>query len=267
MVDYAGTRQDSGSQDGTQSMKDDRRGNPERPLIAAEELVFSSGVGLGQRRLRSALLSCMPVGEMKDRFCQKDALEFPLSRYWDSWVREDGVVLVGPVFGGPMCSVILEELFALGVRSVVGYGYSGCLDSEVAPASIMVAESSFCSDGTSKEYCTDDEVSADAGMLDRLQGLIRKRGIEPVAGKVWTTDALYREFPSKVAHWREKGARFVNLETASLYAVSREKGFGAVYLSVVSDSLVDGKWSGWHEDRQQSRERMWDICLDMVEAP
>ncbi len=91
--------------------------------------------------------------------------------------------------------------------------------------------------------------------------------MEPATGRVWTTDALYREFPSKVAYWRGRGARFVNLETASLYAVSREKGLRAAYLSVVSDHLTDGKWSGWHADRQQSRERMWDICLDMVEAP
>ena len=247
-------------------MKDDRRGNPERPLIAAEELVSSKGVGLGQRKLKRALVSFIPVGGMKDRFCQKDGTQLPLSRYWDSWVREDGAVLVGPIFGGPMCSVVLEELSALGVQYVVGYGYSGSLDSDVAPASIMVAESSFCSDGTSKEYCTDDEVSPDAGMLERLHGIVEKRAIRPVAGKVWTTDALYREFPSKVTYWKGKGARFVNLETASLYAVSREKGLKTVYLSVVSDSVAEAKWSGWFADWKQSVQHMWDICLDMVET-
>ena len=165
-----------------------------------------------------------------------------------------------------MCAVALEELSALGVRYVVGYGYSGSLDSEVAPASMMVAESSFCSDGTSKEYCIDDEVSADAGMLERLRGIVQKQGMRFVAGKVWTTDALYREFPSKVAHWRGKGARFVNLETASLYAVSREKHLKTVYASIVSDSVAEAKWSGWFADWRQSVEHMWDTCLDMVET-
>jgi purine-nucleoside phosphorylase len=62
-------------------------------------------------------------------------------------------------------------------------------------------------------------------------------GIRTELGRVWTTDTLYRELPLKVAYWKRKGARFVNLETATFYAVASAKGIKVVYLSVVSDTV------------------------------
>jgi uridine phosphorylase len=220
---------------------------------------------LGEIETRKALLAFLPVGEMEAKFLVKKGKPMLLSHYWRTWIREDGVILAGPIFGGPMCAAVLEELSVLGVRDVIGYGYSGTLDPEIPPASIMVADSSFCSDGTSREYCEESEVYADARLLDYLGSVITKRGIKLESGKVWTTDAIYREIPSRVRYWKEKGAKFVNVETASLYSVARVKGLRAAYISIVSDSLVDGKWSGWF-DCKPALEQVWNICLDTIET-
>jgi purine-nucleoside phosphorylase len=130
----------------------------------------------------------------------------------------------------------------------------------------MVAESGLCSDGTSKEYTDDSEAYADAEMLQSLQDIIQNHGIEPEVGKVWTTDAIYREFPSKIAYWKGQGARFVNLETASFYAVARAKGIRAVYMSVVSDNVDSDKWSDWFPNLSDVTQKMWSICLEMIDA-
>jgi len=145
----------------------------------------------------------MPVDRMSDLFCEKNDKQLSFSRYWETWIRDDGVVLVGPIFGGPACAAVLEELSALGVEQVIGYGYSGALDSAIPLLSIMVADSGFCSDGTLKEYTGSDEVFADPEMMERLLDLIQRRGIKPETGKVWTTDAIFREFPSRCACWKE----------------------------------------------------------------
>ena len=239
---------------------------PEKPLITADKLVAPKNKRLKPLQLTKAILSFIPVMGMSDRFCQKGGRALHMSHYWNSWVRDDGTILAGPIFGGPLCSVILEELAALGVKYVIGYGYSGVLDPEIPTCSIMVADAGFCSDGTSKEYSDESEAIADPGMLKSALDLARKCGIEPITGKVWTTDAIYREFPSKVSHWRKRGARFVNLETGSLYAVARETGLKAVYLSVVSDDVSGDEWSGWHPDWEQPIEEVWNICLEMAEA-
>jgi uridine phosphorylase len=238
-----------------------------KPLICPEEFLKGQGVDIRRHEFRKALLAFMSISGMGDRFNGKPApapvfshtREHPL-------IRDDGAILVGQVYGGPYCSIVLEELSVFGVRYAIGYGFSGTLDGDVAPGSIMVAESGFCSDGTSKQYTGESETSADEDMLDSLQSVIRGHGIRPELGKVWTTDALYREFPSKVAYWKRKGARFVNLETAPFYAVAKAKGIKAVYLSVVSDTVDREKWSGWSADLEKAVDKMWDISLEVVQS-
>jgi len=239
----------------------------EKPIITPDETL--NFIHPTEYPLKKALLAFMPVRGMNDLFCGETATKHPLiqyGHYTGYWSRADGTIFVGPIFGGPLCSMVLEELSVFGVRDVVGYGYSGSLDVNIPPGSIMIAESGLCSDGTSKEYTDDSEVYADAEMFRSLKSLIQSQGIEPEVGKVWTADAIYREFPSKIAHWKSQGARFVNLETASFYAVAREKGIRAVYMSVVSDNVDSDKWSHWFPNLSEVTEKMWSICLEMIDA-
>ena len=238
-----------------------------KPVVNPKEFLIGQGIDVSQYKLKKALLAFMSISGMRDRFNGKAAPEPVFSHTREHpLIRDDGTILMGQVYGGPFCSIIVEELSVFGVRHAVGYGFSGAVDGNVAPGSIMVAESSFCSDGTSKQYTRDNEVYADAHMLESLQSIIERHGIRPEMGKVWTTDALYREFPSKVAHWRRKGAKFVNLETGPFYAVARARGIKAVYLSVVSDNVDRSTWSGWSANLERSVGHMWDISLEMVEA-
>ena len=163
-----------------------------------------------------------------------------------------------------MCATMIEELSVLGIEYFIGYGASGSLDSSIPLGSIMVAESSFCSDGTSREYSAEEVVYPDSEMTLLLKDIIQRHGIEPEVGKVWCTDAIYREYPSKVTYWKRRGARFVNMDTASLFAVAAAKGLRATYISAVSDILFDDRWSGWHTEFDQSLETICKICLEMV---
>jgi uridine phosphorylase len=243
------------------------RNKEEKPLICAENLVsVGKYMELTQYRLTKAILAFLPLHGMSKKFCEKHGSPFPMSHYWNTWVREDGTILVGPIFGGPLCAAILEELSAVGVKYAIGYGASGTLDSDIPACSIMVADSGLCSDGTSKEYSEERESPADAGMLKRLMNAMSRRGLPEIRGKVWTTDAIYREFPSTVDYWKKQGANFVNMETSPFYAVAREKGVKAAYLSAVSDNVSGEKWSGWYENFDQAMEQIWDICLEVLET-
>jgi uridine phosphorylase len=239
----------------------------EKPLIRAENLTsFGRLMELSQFHLTKAILAFLPLYGMSKKFSQKHGCPFPMSHYWDTWVREDGTILVGPIFGGPLCAAILEELVAIGVKYAVGYGASGTLDPDIPACSIMVADSGLCSDGTTREYAEESEIPADAYILKRLKKAIKRRGLPEIQGKVWTTDAIFREFPSTIDYWKKQGARFVNMETSTFYAVAREKGVKAAYLSAVSDNVSGEKWSGWFENYEQAMEQMWDICLEVIET-
>lgn len=238
-----------------------------KPLVTPKEFLQGQEVTIGRYNLKKALLAFMSISEMRDRFNGKPTPGPVFSHTREQpLISDDGTILVGQVYGGPYCSIVLEELAVFGVKYAVGYGFSGTLDSNIAPGSIMIAESSFCSDGTSKQYTRESEIFADADMLKSLKSIIQDRDIRPQVGRVWTTDALYREFPSKVAYWRRKGAKFVNLETAPFYAVAREKGIKAIYLSVVSDTVDRRKWSGWAPNLEKAIDHMWDISLALIKS-
>jgi purine-nucleoside phosphorylase len=239
---------------------------PEKALITAEAVYANAKHALHPFPLTKAILAFLPIGELNDRFCKNNGQPIKWGNYWNTWVRDDGAILAGPIFGGPMCAVIVEELAAAGVKHFIGYGASGTLDDSVPPGSIHVADAGLCSDGTTKEYSSRKEEPADAELLKLLRDEIKRRGLPDIGGKVWTTDAIYREYPSTVAHWKKKGARFVNMDTSPLYAVANEKGVKAVYLSAISDNVSGKKWSGWYPDFGQALEQIWDITLAVLDS-
>jgi purine-nucleoside phosphorylase len=61
-------------------------------------------------------------------------------------------------------------------------------------------------------------------------------------GTVWTTDAPYRETPSKIRRYREKGILAVDMEMSALMNLARYRCVGFEPLLVVSDELFDLKW-------------------------
>jgi purine-nucleoside phosphorylase len=56
------------------------------------------------------------------------------------------------------------------------------------------------------------------------------------------------------------------METSTFYAVAREIGVKAAYLSAVSDNLSGEKWSGWFANFDRAIEQVWDISLEVAET-
>src|SRR5262249_23376455 len=78
---------------------------------------------------------------------------------------------------------------------------------------------------------------------------------------VWTTDALYREYPEDVATWRARGAAVVNMDTAHFYAVSHVVGMSAAYACVVSDCVEAATWDDGHQDISQAMGTLQDLII------
>lgn len=163
--------------------------------------------------------------------------------------------------GGPSAAIVVEELIALGARTLVRIGTCGALVGDLAMGELVVARSAIGADGTSRALGVDGTVEADAPLTDALAG-------GPVAGRgryrevtAVTTDLFYEERREVTrASWVDAGAKVVEMETATLLALARRRGVAAGAMLAVTDLLTGG------ERTRMAREEMEGLGARLGEA-
>jgi len=154
------------------------------------------------------------------------------------------VSIAGPFFGAPHAATGLEKLIALGVRRVWVLGWCGALDPRLSVGSMVVPSEAFSEEGVSRLYAGQRvKPAADGPLLSKLDDALLKRGLHALKGPVWTTDALYRETPSKIRAYRTLGAVAVEMELSALMSIAVFRSVALAALLVVSDVLSP---TGWH---------------------
>ena len=149
---------------------------------------------------------------------------------------------VGPLVGAPQTAATVEELIELGARELLFFGIAGSIAEAFRIGNCAVADSAFADEGTSRHYAAAEVFHPDATLLNRLENHIRARKVEPRRAAIWTTDAFYRETPSKVRRHAEAGRHLVEMEISAFYCVAAYRRVAAAALVVVSDELFTGRW-------------------------
>ncbi len=153
------------------------------------------------------------------------------------------LAVCSPGVGGPLAAAALEELIALGCRKFVLCGGAGALTPELELGGLVLVERALRDEGVSHHYLPSSEsVEVDEKGLAALADRLRSLGTPFVQGATWTTDALYRETPSRIERRRQAGALTVEMECASLLAIARFRKVQLVPILFCGDSLAGGVW-------------------------
>jgi len=145
--------------------------------------------------------------------------------------------------GAPAAAVMLEELIAWGVGEFISMGLAGSLKEDLHPGSLVVCDGAFRDEGTSHHYLEGDApVRPDPALTGRLEAALKAAGLPYAKGSTWTTDAIYRETPLEVEHFRTRGALVVEMEAAALFAVAQYRGARLASCFSVSDTLAYLEW-------------------------
>jgi len=157
------------------------------------------------------------------------------------------VLVTHCLWGGPQTAILVEELTALGVREIIGFGVAGSLMDTLPKGTQIVATHALATDGTSRAYSAAADAVADAELAATLIGTARRLGIAVAPVTIATVDALYRETPADVQRWIGLGAQAINMETTPLYAVASVCGVRSVWLGHISDTLsaTTVTWDSW----------------------
>ena len=149
--------------------------------------------------------------------------------------------------GAPYAVMILENLIAWGVETVLFIGWCGAISKNVKIGDIIIPNSCFIDEGTSPQYDSSDDSDnmisrPSAEITEKLLEIAERKKIPCHEGKIWTTDAIFRETEEKVKYYQDSNVLAVEMETSALFTVAGYRGIKAGAVLIVSDELSELKW-------------------------
>ncbi|MDR2975416.1 MAG: nucleoside phosphorylase [Propionibacteriaceae bacterium] len=166
--------------------------------------------------------------------------------------------------GAPITVATMEQAIALGAKRFVVFGSCGVLDDRLNPEDIIVPTEAYRDEGTSYHYAAASDYIG-VSTADRLATELSDMGIPHTLGRVWTTDAFFRETEANLVARRSEGCVAVEMEVAAVAALAQFRGVEAYHFLFSADRL------GEHWDPRilgtlpaEPRARLVQIALDLA---
>lgn len=234
------------------------------------------------------MVSCKPdVRLIKAQMVQPKVVDFFNNTLMTSKDGYKGICVAGPFMGAPYGAMLLESLISRGVNKIVAVGWCGAIDEHLKVGDLILVQNAIVDEGTSCNYVELDVnlpcSKPDLKLTDQLENFFIKRNRESAdthskddkktfqsnqisRQTIWTTDAIYRETPKKVTHFKNLGAKAVEMECSALFSVSRFRNVNIAAVLVVSDSLALKDWEPGFRNNQfkQGRKLACETVFEFV---
>lgn len=156
------------------------------------------------------------------------------------WQGRD-VGLFHSLMGGAGTVCLMESLIARGAKAFLYYGNCGVLNKEIAAGHLILPTAAYRDEGTSYHYLPVSDY-VEVPTYKQLAQTMDALHLPYVSGKVWTTDAFYRETRSNMEKRKADGCIAVDMECASVMAAGQFREV-PVYQFFYADDCLDGeKW-------------------------
>src|ERR1700756_4557543 len=127
--------------------------------------------------------------------------------------------IIARTIGGPYAVLIAEQLQAAGAKLIIGLTSAGRVSPDLPLPCLVVATSAIRDEGTSYHYLPPHrDVGCGSPVVALLERELMVMGLAVRSGKVWTTDAPYRETTAQLKKWVGEDVLAVEMQAASLFA-------------------------------------------------
>ena len=150
----------------------------------------------------------------------------------------DPLTIQSTGMGGPSAAIVISELADLGAERLMRVGTCGALEPGLALGELLIVTEAVPDDGTSRALEASRPLLADR---DLTRALSRAGGDATPTGAVVSTDLFYDSPAGAERQWLDAGARAVEMETATLFALARRRGLQAASLLLVTDLLLPNR--------------------------
>ena len=172
--------------------------------------------------------------------CSIATLEIPIYR---TNYKGTDVALFMSYVGSAGCVGTMEDVLAMGVEKVVLFGSCGVLDRSIGNCGIIIPTSALRDEGTSFHYApASDEIEVNPKYRDEFIEILEQHGCTYTQGKVWTTDAMYRETAEKMARRKAQGCVGVDMECSAVAAMAQFRGKEVFQFFHAADNLDGEAW-------------------------
>ncbi len=145
--------------------------------------------------------------------------------------------IIARTIGGPYAVLVAEQLRASGAEVVLGLTSAGRVSRSLPLPSMVVVQDAIRDEGTSYHYLPpSDSVHANAQLAATLADGIGSLGLPVVRGRIWTTDAPYRETQQQLDEHAANGVLAVEMQAASLLAFSQASGLAVGVVALVTNA-------------------------------
>ena len=221
-------------------------GSPQKAIMVFDDEVWEDYIE------KNVGLDVLPVRNVKGRI---------FSNLYLYKKNDENILLISPGAGGSASSIDLELLIASGINKIVAFGTCGAMDKNIAKNTIIGPSSAYREEGVSYHYLPPaDEISQEKKSIEKMENIFSQHSIEFLVGKVWTTDAVYRETLGKLKIMKDKGCIAVDMELSSLLAVSEFRHIDFAGF-LVTDDNIDGKCS---EEKERNSAKLLQIAIEIV---
>jgi uridine phosphorylase len=146
--------------------------------------------------------------------------------------------IIARTIGGPYAVLIAEQLRAAGARLIVGLTSAGRVSAELPLPCLVVPTSAVRDEGTSYHYLPPSaEVACPTPIVPFLERELQSSGWAVRQGRVWTTDAPYRETAAQLRKWADEGILAVDMQAASLFAFGKACNANVAVVAMVSNAV------------------------------
>ncbi|MCI9139797.1 MAG: nucleoside phosphorylase [Lachnospiraceae bacterium] len=157
--------------------------------------------------------------------------------------KDTDIAFYRSLVGAPACVSCFEEIIAMGAKKFVLFGSCGVLNDDKVKENIIIPISAIRDEGTSYHYIApSQEIEANPHSIQILERVLTNCGYSYVKGKTWTSDAIYRETLSAIQERKEEGCLSVEMECASMLAVSKYRNIPFIQFLYGADNLSSDTW-------------------------
>lgn len=159
---------------------------------------------------------------------------------------------------------VLDCNWLTGAEKFVVFGSAGCLDREIAAGKYIIPTAAYRDEGMSYHYAPPADYISMPG-AETTAAIFREAGIPHILGKVWTTDAFFRELRHQMEARKREGCLAVDMEAAGIQAVCDFHHISLYYFLMTGDVLDAPEWEGSGLHRANHDLNHFDAALRMAE--